>query len=339
MAKFNSNIATLLTSCPEAGQGVHNWIWRATVAMHELLSSDQVIALLTVATNDCGRDCARDIKDAVAKVMGGSGVGRSSARRQNVLFGKHKPESILRKIEVNDRLRTKIVKQGQTLSDLSTASPTRLPADQREIAPFVLDRLFLGDPLLCVAKSIDDHATLRKHELAKPYIYSHIVPNPMSKPWGINQKGEESQRCLDNTGARDYLVIEFDLPVDAKEAKPTDKEFVQWAKQCGKTVQDVSAALLTHLAKAAPLVAVVDSAHKSLHGWFNVQDWHEKNVLRFMGLAVRLGADPSTYTKCQLVRMPGGVRCNEEGEPVWLQEVIYFDESKGAKPEEAMKNG
>jgi hypothetical protein len=334
---FRSDIALLLTSCPPAGQGVHNWVWRATLALSDVLYPDKISDFLRVATRDCGRDCTRDIEDAVKKITGDP---RNVARaKRKVQTGTGKSESNLRKIEVNDPLRRKIVEQGQTLSSLAASSPTKLPADEREIASFMLDRLFPDDPLLCVAKAVNNHVTVKKHELTKPYIYSHIVPSPMSKLSGINQKGEESQRCLANTGPRHYLVIEFDLSIGPDGNESINREFVRWAKDSGKTVHDLSAALLLHLGKAAPLVAVVDSANKSLHGWFNVQGWQDKDVLFFMGLAIRLGADPATYTKCQLVRMPGGVRRNENEGPMWLQDVIYFDESKCAKSDKVATNG
>src|SRR4029077_6567707 len=37
-----------------------------------------------------------------------------------------------------------------------------------------------------------------------------IVPNPMVALNGLNQSGEVSHRCLENTGARQFLVVEFD---------------------------------------------------------------------------------------------------------------------------------
>jgi hypothetical protein len=316
---------------------VHHWVWQATVALRSALPPEKIKNLLTVATKGCGRDCERDIQDAANKV---------TQDRPNVAYYKQsaqartpRGEPNLRKIEVNDALRRNIVEQGRTVPDLIASSPTKLPACEREVTTFLLDRLFPGNPLLCVATTINDHVTLRKCELTKPYLCSHIVPNPMSKAWGINREGKESQRCLDNTGLRQYLVIEFDLPVKAEDADSLDREFLKWADKAGKTVQDISVALLLHLAKAAPLVAVVDSANKSLHGWFNIQGWVDRHVLLFMGLAVRLGADPATYTRCQLVRMPGGVRYNEEGDPLWFQDVIYFDESRCARVSEVTRNG
>ena len=96
---------------------------------------------------------------------------------------------------------------------------------------------------------------------------------------GRNQNGEVSNRCLENTGARHFLIVEFDT---------------------GAT--DEHAAVLFHLAQRAPLALVVHSGSKSLHGWFYCAGVAEEKVLRFFRYAVSLGADRATWTRCQLVR-------------------------------------
>jgi hypothetical protein len=94
---------------------------------------------------------------------------------------------------------------------------------------------------------------------------------------------ERSVHCLGNTGARRYLVVEFD----------------------GGTL-DEQAALIVYLGTLASLVLVVFSGAKSLHAWFSVKGIAD--VEEFFVIACRLGADPATWTPCQFVRMPGGTR-------------------------------
>jgi hypothetical protein len=108
-----------------------------------------------------------------------------------------------------------------------------------------------------------------------------------------------SSRCLDNTGSRRYLVVEFD-----------EGEI------------DTHAALLWHLAQYAPLVCCVHSAGKSLHGWFHVEGEPEERIEEFFAYAVSLGADPATWTRCQLVRLPDGRR---NGESPRRQAVFYWN--------------
>ena len=119
----------------------------------------------------------------------------------------------------------------------------------------------------------------------------------MTAPYGQTKSGgKRSMRCLDNTGPRRFLIVEFD-----------DGTF------------DKHSALLWHLGKFAPLVMCVHSGGKSLHGWFFVADEPEPTIEKFFRYAVSLGADPATWTRCQLVRMPDGQRENGN-----RQRVIYF---------------
>ena len=123
-----------------------------------------------------------------------------------------------------------------------------------------------------------------------------IVPSPMSATRGTTKEGRESAHCLDNTGPRRFLVVEFD-----------------------KGSFDEHAALLWHLSDFAPLATAVHSGGKSLHGWFYCQGEPEDKLRRFMSYAESLGADRATWTRSQFVRMPGGTR-----DGGCRQSVFYF---------------
>ena len=114
---------------------------------------------------------------------------------------------------------------------------------------------------------------------------------------GTTKEGKTSEHCLDNTGDRRFLVVEFD-----------------------KGVTNEHAALLWHLAGYGPLAMVVHSGGKSLHGWFFCAGQIEANMRRFMEYAVSLGADDATWTCSQFVRLPAGRRENGA-----RQQVFYFD--------------
>jgi hypothetical protein len=104
-------------------------------------------------------------------------------------------------------------------------------------------------------------------------------------------------RCLQNTGPRRFLVVEFD-----------QGDF------------DQHAALLSHLSGLAPLVLAVHSGNKSLHGWFYCEGQSQELIHRFFRYAVSLGADSATWTPCQLVRMPDGLR-----DTGVRQRVVFFN--------------
>ena len=149
-----------------------------------------------------------------------------------------------------------------------------------------------------------------------------IVPNVMASLKGKTKEGKDSVGCLDNTGERQFLVIEFDIAA-AGYWRPYMKE---WQAR-GISTFDAQAALLVYLAtKDVPrfrLTMAVNSGKRSLHGWFRCQGIPEEQTRAFMARAVRIGADPATWTKCQLVRMPGGTR--DDGS---RQRVEYFNPGK-----------
>jgi len=119
----------------------------------------------------------------------------------------------------------------------------------------------------------------------------------MSSLTGISKDGKVSKRCLDNTGPRRHLVVEFD-----------------------SGTLDSQAARMLHLAQLAPLGLAVYSGSKSLHGWFQVAGFPEKKVLKFFRYPVSIGADHHTWTSCQMVRVPDGLHKNGR-----RQTVHYFN--------------
>jgi hypothetical protein len=92
-------------------------------------------------------------------------------------------------------------------------------------------------------------------------------------------------------------------------------------------VADACAALLWYLKSLLPLVLIVYSGGKSLHGWFRVFRQSEAHLRSsFMEKAVSLGADKATWTRSQFVRLPDGKRGNGR-----RQQSFYFD------PEQALR--
>jgi hypothetical protein len=134
----------------------------------------------------------------------------------------------------------------------------------------------------------------------------------MTQVWGKTEDGKWSQHALAHTGPRKYLVIEFDLSPLARggTVETIWATLIRAWEADSITVADACASLIAHLALSGPLVLVVDSAGKSLHAWFSCLDRTERQLRRFMQSAVRLGADPSTWTRSQFVRMPDGTREN-----------------------------
>jgi hypothetical protein len=190
-----------------------------------------------------------------------------------------------------------IVRDGPNFAQLADLSPVKWDDDARHTEE-IIDSMFPRNPLICAGRTKKLCATASREKwrgfLEK---LQFIVPSPMSATHGMTKSNKRGMRALDNTGPRRFMVVEFDTGTF-----------------------DMHAAVLMHLAKFAPLVMVVHSGNKSLHGWFFCARDPDSAVEKCFGYAVSLGADPATWTRCQLVRMPDGQRENGK-----RQQVAFFN--------------
>jgi hypothetical protein len=190
-----------------------------------------------------------------------------------------------------------------TVDSLTAESPFSAPDTATALQAF-----FNDDELLCAGHSVHSMRTRSLREwLSDTNIssLSYIVPNAMKALEGISQKGDRSQRCVDNSGPRKRIVIECDRP---------------------DTPLDYQAGMLWVLSTLHPLEMVVHTAGKSLHGWFHC--FNEAETQRLFVTARMLGADHTLWGLCQTVRMPGGLRypkAEEPPSPPRRQRVIYWN--------------
>ncbi len=187
-----------------------------------------------------------------------------------------------------------IREKGPGLVDLWEASPVRIESNVPQTERFV-DALYPGNPLLCCALLRHDSRTRPRENWYKLDQLQFMVPNPMTARTGKTQTGRISERTLANTGPMRFLVIDQDS---------------------GDI--DQQAAILLHLAKIAPMALAMHSGGKSLHGWFYCGGISEEHARKFMEYAVSLGADPAMWTRCQLARMPDGIRDCEKRQSVYF---------------------
>ncbi len=280
-------VKDLLSGCPKTGNGVHNWLFRAALALHPYYQEESHIhALLLSNSAGCGRivsdsEIFQAIRDSL-KYHKDPRYGRQTQSRW--------PSVNSKKIEA-------IATNGSGLAELKKTSPVEvaLAAAKPE---YFLNLLFPGNPLICMGWDAKSFSTRKLSEwkgaLDK---VAFIVPSPMTSRIGQTKDGRETSRSLANTGPRKFLVVEFDsIPIDTQ------------------------AAILGHLADYAPLSLVVHSGSKSLHGWFHCQSCADEKISAFFQYSVSLGADPATWTPCQLVRLPEGKRNNGN-----FQSVQYFN--------------
>lgn len=293
-------VLDLLAACPAAGAGVHSWLFRLARVLHPFYADKgEMAALIASAAAGCGRDVpAGEIEKAIANSEACAWQPGKKARRAGGAGGGW-PKPNFKQIEA-----IASAPDAPGLVDLWEASPIRFE-DEEPATEAIVDALFPGNPLLCCGHYIDhDFGTGTREEWrGKLAALQFIVPSPMTAEEGRTKEGKLSTHCLDNTGPRRFLVIEFD-----------------------GGAADTHAAVLWHLARLAPLALVVHSGGKSLHGWFACAGQDEDKLHKFMRYAVVLGADPPTWSRCQFVRMPDGRRPGrKKGEWPVRQQVFHFN--------------
>jgi hypothetical protein len=320
-----------LANPPLPGQGLgHRWIYDMSRQLAVHLPAEEIFRLLKKARPDRSD---KELRDAIH-----SGIRDRWLPRNPEAFAIARPESVLSPEEQNSlpplpttnetpwplvdlpRL-DHIVTSGIGLCDLWERSPYRLNEDCNQ-AEEVIDIIFPANLLLCCGYTESIFAT-RCRETWRGYLkdYALIVPSAMTAIVGPTiQDGRSSQHTKANTGERLYLVVEFDFREFDDQGGPTFwTALVQAWRAEGISLLDAQAALLWHLSQYESLVMVIHSGSKSLHGWFLALGRPEEELLDFMRLAVRLGADATLWrNRSQFVRMPEGTRANGAAQPVFF---------------------
>jgi hypothetical protein len=304
VSELPKKIRDRISMCPKSGQGVNPWLFNTALSLTSYFEDAQVIEILQTYVSCAGRSL--EITKAV-----------SNARRIASGETPSEPRTLWSAADYK-MAHDIVVNSTASLDRLRSASPITI-GDEEPNAEGVIDALFPGNPLLCCAREKNLFSTKpREAWRGKESGMQFIVPSAMKSLTGRTKEGKDSARCLDNTGYRQFLVIEFDIAATGKW-----ESYVKDWQASGISTFDAQASLLVHLAtKDAPrlqLTMAVHSGKKSLHGWFNCTGIAEEQTRAFMTRATRIGADPATWTKCQLVRFPGGTRDNGS-----RQRVEYF---------------
>jgi hypothetical protein len=286
-------------------------------------------------TEDCGRHVPRhEIVDAVRAAKNCAWdpekVNEPTAQENRKRYGWPDPD--YSRID-------QIVRAGPGLCDLWEASPVRFetpapppvnnPPDWSVAAgephtEEIIDALFPGNPLLCVAHKTGkgDFAT-RRREVWRGHLSrcALLVPSCMKQRLGKTKKDTLSEHALESVGPRCFQVVEFDISKffrDGVTLSPWGPYIDVWKAE-GISIADACAALALELARSAPLALCLSSGGKSLHSWFPTKSKSEAFLRSFMRRACRCGADPITFNPNQFVRMPDGCRA-ETG----ARQSVYF---------------
>ena len=312
-AMKEARIQGSLAEFPKHGEGVHDKIMEVTTKIAKMRlwvgEDEKAHKVIREAASNCGREIT---ESEIQNLLDGA----------RDFFKKH-PTSKKKKAQkfpVYDRSRfvkLERIEEGALID----SSPIRGLSNFKP--SFFLKQLFPDDSYICVGSTFVTPQGNKVYPCKTRKLLNHnerwlnrqelVVPAQMTAEKGVRKEAKDPRnpspdelqdRGLNNTGKRLYLVIESDVLDKA------DQEIV-----------------LYHFSQKLPLAMIVDSAGKSYHGWFNVEGKTEEEVVKILKGACRLGADERMKTKCQLCRLPNGLRKGQK------QTVLYFNPENTVKGE------
>lgn len=313
-----SFIRDMLASCPS--DGIHFWGYNVARHLHWYMGEAAITELLRQKVQGARRSVSeREIKAWVKRSAAHAWRPPEEEKTESAQSTKRWPER-------EHRLLDDIVFKHPGLYDFWENSPVRYTDDDSH-AEEIVDALFPGNPLLCCAASAEEFWTAPREDFrGKLVALQFIVSSAMSALTGKTKDDPPkiSAHTLENTGPRQYLVVECDFSAESPEWAP---HIARWVKS-GITLADACAAVLWFLRDLGPLVLITSSGGKSLHGWFTCAGVDEEILRRFTAAAYRLGADLATYRNpSQFVRLPDGLRDNGK-----RQTVFYFNPALCVRP-------
>ncbi len=250
--------------------------------------------------------CAPAIEEANRKlraaILNGCQEGDGKPRR---LTAEEKAK--LKEREHQERLRQRAAKSlpqvltnhKWTYEQIIADSPTTLTADPKDHWRLLLKK-FKCDDVIWIGDKFDsgkpEHA---KHfKTAAKWLEECSVRGPLICP--ATFKNNSTARSNENVLVRRFLAIESDLLT-----KDQVGAVFRWLKE--KVGMD--------------LVAIVDTAGKSLHGWFAFPA-HDFEVDELKLILPALQCDPKLFTPSQPVRLPGALREGKYQKLVYLSKEV-----------------
>ncbi len=203
-----------------------------------------------------------------------------------------------------ERLRTRAAKALPTilrqhdwpLDEIQQTSPFPIPEARHEQTQLLL-RAFAAEDVVWIGdrKDSGNNCHARHFKTAAEWLTVGELDGPLVCP--VSFKPGSVSRSNDNVLQRRFLVVESDLL-----GKDEVGAVFRWLQT---TVE-------------LPLVAIVDTAGKSLHAWFQWQSEDELDDFKLVLPALQ--CDPKLFTASQPVRLPGGLRDGR------VQSLVYFND-------------
>jgi hypothetical protein len=285
------------------GGGCHAALLRiANLGRRAGISHDQVARELAAHVHGIRKVAAQEIWDAVSKAFDSSVpyVNTRAATPPLVINGPKVLEAILKRGAGFDE------------ADLWEASPVRIDWPPERDGIEALRRLYSPQDHLFIGARLDagtGHILPVVEWIARfergISLPEHIVPNPLSGKSGPTKDGKLSFRADSCVAQFTFATVEFDN-------MRLDKQIRFWA------------------GVKLPVVALVDSGGKSIHGWIridatNADKWTCRVEGNLFPLLTALGVDGSCKNESRLSRMPGHYRTEKKR---W-QRVMYLNPAGG----------
>lgn len=241
----------------------------------------------------------REITDAINKALqdhdGGSFTPRPRPKPA-VRNGKTALQKIIDQSKISDE------------ADLWEASPIRLLGEPKDDPVLLLETLYASTDLLWIGEHYDAGILGETIRTAGEWIIHfgkggktgpHIIPNPLTGTPAMKKTGDgNTYRGDGNIRSYRFCIAEFDNLTREDQIK-------FWS------------------AVRLPIVALIESAGKSIHAWIDVQklapvttaeQWVIEIQNRLYGsLLTPLGIDPACSNPARLSRMPGHFRREKQG--------------------------
>lgn len=241
----------------------------------------------------------RALRQALAKGKSGGPVWRPSAAD----LARQRERERLMKLgrRAKEQAAEVLANFAAKAQELFAHSPVEVSGDAAEHWRLHLAGLFGGSDVVWIGDT-KDSCDAEADELRKERCRAHFrpvsewlkfaeAPGQFTCP-NVFQAGVHS-RSNANIMARRYLVVESDV-----------------------LGRDEMKALLAWAAQFMRLRAVVDTAGRSLHGWFEVPTESAERELRVILPA--MGCDPALFKKSQPCRLPGAWRGDKRQQLLWL---------------------
>jgi hypothetical protein len=292
--RYNDELSHMPAS---GGGGCHTTLLRvANFGRLAGVSCDQVAQDLAANVHGTRRVTEREIQDAINKAFNSPSTLRPHATTRPTVDGA--------------RLLNAIAERGAgfTEVELWELSPVRIDWAPRDDAIEVLRRLYRPEEKLFIGTRYE--AGLESVQPVSEWISrfqrgitipENIIPNPLIGQQGLTKEGKPSYRADACVAQFRFAVVEFD-------GIPRELQIKFWG------------------GVRLPVVALLDSGGKSVHGWIRIDaasadEWTRRVEGKLFSILTAVGADGACKNEARLSRMPGHYRTEKDH---W-QRVLYLN--------------